>query len=227
MNLPCFILARKNSKGLKNKNIYNFLGKPLIQHTIDFAKKTKSVTDIIISTDDPKVVKIAKKNRCLVIYPRPKSLTSDKATSLDALRHAALHMIKKKYEFDIFCYLQVTEPLRPKNILEACIKNLKMNKNINSSFAAFIMKKNFWFNNGNKLKMISSLAESYSPRQKRKPIYREDCGISLASRKKVLIKNKKLYMKPIKIVSYSGYEGLLDIHGKKDISLGKILNKLI
>ena len=227
MNLPCFILARKNSKGLKNKNTYNFLGKPLIQHTIDFAKKTKSVTDIIISTDDPKVVKIAKKNRCLVIYPRPNFLTSDKATSLDALRHAALKMIKKNYDFDIFCYLQITEPLRPKNILEKCIKNLKKNKNLNSSFAAYIMKKNFWFDNGKKLKMISSLRESYSPRQTRKPIYREDCGISLASRKKVLIQNKKLYIRPIKIVSYSGYAGLLDIHSKKDIYLGKILNKLI
>ena len=226
MNLPCFILARKNSKGLKNKNIFNFLGKPLIQHTIDFAKKTKSVTDIIISTDDIKVAEIARKNRCLVIYPRPKSLSSDKATSLDALRHAAVHMIKKNYDFDIFCYLQITEPLRPKNILEKCIKNLKKNKNLNSSFAAFIMKKNFWFGNGNKLKMISSLRESYSPRQKRRPIFREDCGISLASRKKVLIKNKKLYNKPIKIVPYSGYAGLLDIHNKKDIYLGKILKKL-
>ena len=70
MNLPCFVLSRKNSKGLKNKNTTNFLGKTLIQHTIDFAKNTKSVTDIIISTDDPKVVKIAKKNGCFVIYPR-------------------------------------------------------------------------------------------------------------------------------------------------------------
>ena len=75
--------------------------------------------------------------------------------------------------------------------------------------------------------MLSSLRESYSPRQTRKPIYREDCGISLASRKKVLIQNKKLYIRPIKIVSYSGYAGLLDIHTKKDIYLGKVLNKLI
>ena len=227
MNLPCFILARKNSKGLKNKNIYNFLGKPLIQHTIDYAKKTKNVTDIVISTDDPKVVKIAKKNRCLVIYPRPKFLASDKATSLDTLRHAALQMIKKNYDFDIFCYLQVTEPLRPKNILETCINNLKKNKNLNSSFTAYIMKKNFWFSNGKKLTMISSLQERNLPRQTRKPIYREDCGISLASRKKVLIQNKKLYMRPIKIVPYNGYAGLLDIHTKKDIYLGKILSKLI
>ena len=59
--LPCFILSRKNLKGLINKNIYKFNNKPLIQHTIDFAKKSKNVTHIVISTDDPKVVPIAKK----------------------------------------------------------------------------------------------------------------------------------------------------------------------
>ena len=75
--------------------------------------------------------------------------------------------------------------------------------------------------------MISPLSESFSPRQKRKPILREDCGIALASRKKVLINKKKLYTNPIKIVPYSGYEGLLDIHSKKDIILAKTLKKLI
>ena len=35
------IPARKGSKGIKNKNIINFRGKPLIQHTFDVAKKIK------------------------------------------------------------------------------------------------------------------------------------------------------------------------------------------
>mgnify|MGYP001159500658 FL=1 len=227
MNLPCFILSRKNSKGLKNKNTTNFLGKPLIQHTIDFAKNTKSVTDIIISTDDPKVVKIAKKNGCFVIYPRPKSLSNDSASSVSALRHAALHMLKNGYNFDIFCYLQITEPLRPINILESCIQNLKKSNKINSSFAGFVMKKNFWVKNYPNYNMISSTAERLLPRQKRKPILREDCGVSLASRKKVLIKYKQILMKPIKIVPYEGYTGLLDIHEKKDLSLAIAIKKLI
>ncbi len=226
-NLPCFILSRKNSKGLKNKNIKMFLNKPLIQHTIDYAKKVKAITDIIISTDDPKVVEIAKKNKCIIIFPRPKQLSNDNANSVSALYHAAKHMIKNNYDFDIFAYLQVTEPLRPKNILNECIDNLKKNKNINSSFAGYIVKKNFWFKTQKNYKMISPPRESLLPRQKRKPIYREDCGIALASRKKVLINKKKLYENPIKIVAYSGYEGLLDIHSKKDIILAKTLKKLI
>ena len=162
-NLPCFILSRKNSKGLKNKNTNIFLNKPLIQHSIDYAKKIKTITDIIISTDDPKVAKIAKKNKCIVIFPRPKTLSNDVASSFSALYHAANYMLKKKYDFDIFAYQQVTEPLRPKNILRDCIENLKKNKNINSSFAGYEVKKNFWFQEKKNYRMISPFAESQSP----------------------------------------------------------------
>ena len=40
MNLA-IIPARANSKRIKNKNILNFLGKPMIQWSILAAKKTK------------------------------------------------------------------------------------------------------------------------------------------------------------------------------------------
>ena len=41
MNILCTICARKGSKGLKNKNIANLKGKPLVLHTLDQAKKIK------------------------------------------------------------------------------------------------------------------------------------------------------------------------------------------
>ena len=119
---------------------------------------------------------------------------------MSALYHAANQIVKNEFDFEFFCYLQITEPLRPKNILQDCIKNLKSNSKINSSFAGFVLKKNFWTSHKNDYKLISSLSESYLPRQKRNPIYREDCGVALVSRKNVLIKNKKLYQKPFKIV---------------------------
>ena len=106
-------------------------------------------------------------------------------------------------------------------------KNLKSNSKINSSFAGFVLKKNFWTSHKNDYKLISSLSESYLSRQKRNPIYREDCGVALVSRKNVLIKNKKLYQKPFKIVPYNSYSGFLDIHTKDDIKLGEMLSKFI
>ena len=48
---PCIIPARKGSKGIKNKNIVRFRGKPLIQHTFIMAKKLRKEFDILVSTD--------------------------------------------------------------------------------------------------------------------------------------------------------------------------------
>jgi len=224
--LPCFILSRKNSKSLKNKNTYKFLNKPLIQHTIDYAKNTKGVTDIVVSTDDPKAAKIAKKNNCILIFPRPKNLSNDTASSLSALYHAAKFVLREKFDFDFFCYLQVTEPLRPKKILQNCIDNVKKNKNLNSSFAGYIYKKNFWIKTKRSYKLISPVTKILQPRQKRNSIFREDCGVALVSKKNVLLKNKKLFKKPFKIVPYNDYSGLLDIHSKSDIKLGELISKL-
>ena len=41
MNNLCTICARSGSKGVPNKNIKKIAGKPLIQHTIEQAKKAK------------------------------------------------------------------------------------------------------------------------------------------------------------------------------------------
>ena len=55
----CIIPARKNSKRIKNKNIINFYGKPIIYYAIKIAKKSKLFSRIVVSTDCVKIAKIA------------------------------------------------------------------------------------------------------------------------------------------------------------------------
>ena len=56
--LWAIIPARSGSVGLKNKNITSFLGKPLLAHSINFAKKLKFIDKILLSTDSKKYKKI-------------------------------------------------------------------------------------------------------------------------------------------------------------------------
>ena len=58
--LVAIILARKGSKGVPNKNVKLLNGKPLISWTIESAIKSKSISKIVISTDDPKIAEICK-----------------------------------------------------------------------------------------------------------------------------------------------------------------------
>ena len=109
---------------------------------------------------------------------------------------------KTKGKIDIYAYLQVTEPIRPKNILDKCIKNLIKNNSIESSFAGYVMHKNFWIKKQKKYLKLNKSKINFLPRQNRQKIYREDTGISLASRysliKKGIRVGKKLKLRNIK-----------------------------
>ena len=58
MNTVAFIFARGGSKGLPDKNIKLFSGKPLIAHTIINAIESKIFSDIVVSTDNHEIAKI-------------------------------------------------------------------------------------------------------------------------------------------------------------------------
>ena len=91
------ISSKKTQKAIKNKNITSLGGIPLIMHTINYVKKSKLISDIVISTDDPKIAQIAKKSKCFVIFPRPKKFSNDSASAETALYHALkIYETKKK-----------------------------------------------------------------------------------------------------------------------------------
>ena len=54
------IPARGGSKGIPRKNIRMLAGKPLIAYSIQTALNSKYVDDVILSSDDPEIIEIAK-----------------------------------------------------------------------------------------------------------------------------------------------------------------------
>ena len=84
------ICARKNSKGLRHKNLKKLNGKPLIFHTIKAAKNTKKIKDIYVSTDSIEIAKIAKRFGAKVPFLRPKKLATDNIKTDQVLKHALL-----------------------------------------------------------------------------------------------------------------------------------------
>jgi len=119
-----FIFARGGSKELKNKNIKIFNGKPLISYSINLAKKTKKIKKIFVSSDDLKILKIAKKYGAETIL-RPKNLATDKSSEIEAWKHAARYLIKKNEKFDNFISLPCTSPLRIKDDINLAISKIR------------------------------------------------------------------------------------------------------
>ena len=125
------ILARKNSKRLPKKNLKKIGNKTLVEWSIHSLKNVKEVENIFVSTDDPKILKIAKKNGVLSPWLRPKYLSKDNTSSELATMHALKWYEKNVSNVDGFFLIQPTTPFRSKRNLKKAIKIFqKINKPI-------------------------------------------------------------------------------------------------
>ena len=119
--VTAFIPARGGSKGISNKNIKKFAGKPLIVHSIEYSLDSKHVDEVVVSTDDSKISNIAESAGAKVIK-RPPDLSTDTATTESVIEHY-LNLSKTKAE--IIVLLQATSPLRPKGSLDKALNHFQ------------------------------------------------------------------------------------------------------
>ena len=82
MNVLITICARGGSKGIKNKNIKNINGKPLISYSINQALKSNIFNEIVVSTDSKLISKISKNFKAESWFLRPKNLSNDKSEKI-------------------------------------------------------------------------------------------------------------------------------------------------
>jgi N-acylneuraminate cytidylyltransferase len=118
------IPARGGSKGIPNKNIKLFNGKPLIEWSIKVALESKLINRIIVSSDSSKILKISKKIGADVIL-RPKNISGDKATTESVILHCIKYF---KNKFETIVLLSPTSPLRKKKDIDNAIKFFYRNK---------------------------------------------------------------------------------------------------
>jgi CMP-N,N'-diacetyllegionaminic acid synthase len=129
MNILGVILARKGSKGIPKKNHLKLNGKNLVEIAVRSAKKSKLLTKIILSTDDSKLKKDGIKSGALAPFARPKKLSHDKASSIDALKHSVLWLREnEKWNADIVVLLPPTTPFKTGKLIDDVIKLLLKSK---------------------------------------------------------------------------------------------------
>lgn len=106
------IPARGGSKGIKNKNIINLAGRPLISYAIRALKKSRLVDKIICTTDSQQIAKVAKKYGAEVPFLRPAELAQDNSPVYPALVHAVKKIEELQgYWPDYIVMVQPTYPL--------------------------------------------------------------------------------------------------------------------
>lgn len=109
----CTICARGGSKGVKNKNIRNLMGKPMIAYTIEIAKISGLFEHIVISTDSDIIADTAREYGAEVFFRRPRQLASDSSAKLPVIQHAFMESeCHYQIHFRAVVDLDATSPLR-------------------------------------------------------------------------------------------------------------------
>ena len=107
----CIIPARGGSKRIPRKNVKPFLGKPMLSYPIEVALETGLFDEVMVSTDDEEIAKIAKQYGAKVPFMRSAETASDFATLADVLREVLNNYQNDGIVFDNMCCILATSPM--------------------------------------------------------------------------------------------------------------------
>lgn len=139
------IPARGGSKGIPHKNLRSVVGRPLVAHSIETALQARSVTRVVVSTDDPAIADVAGQYGADVV-DRPVEISGDTASSESALLHVLEYLEKTEgYRPDLLVFLQCTSPLTTPEDIDGTVRAL-LKENADSAFSVapfhdFVWKK--------------------------------------------------------------------------------------
>jgi CMP-N,N'-diacetyllegionaminic acid synthase len=133
MKILAIIPARRGSKGIKDKNIVDLAGYPLIAYSIAAAKSSSKIDRILCTTDSKKIAKIAEEFGAWVPFLRPSELAGDYTPDLPVFLHT-MNWLKKNENYipDIIVHLRPTTPIRFKQDIKKTIEKLIENPSADS-----------------------------------------------------------------------------------------------
>ena len=218
----CIIPARGKSKRLPGKNIINFLGKPLIAHSIITARQSSLICEVFVTTDDDQIASIAKQYGAKVIE-RPGILSDDFATTASAIKHAIKQIEVQKLEPSLILTLQPTSPLRPINLIDKAVT-------LFNDFEYEIDSLITISQNRNKIGLIQNdlfIPLNYSVGQRSQDInltYFEN-GLLYLTKTNIVLEKENLFGEKIKTIIIDSPFADIDIDTKEDLEWAEFIGK--
>jgi CMP-N-acetylneuraminic acid synthetase len=144
MSTVATICARGGSQGVPGKNIRPLLGKPLIVHTIEQAKRCRAIEGIYVSTDDAAIAEVARRAGAQVPFMRPAELATAEAPKLPVIRHLVGGIERSGVGVERIVDLDPTSPLREVADIERCLEMLDADTDV--VITGYEAEKNPYFN---------------------------------------------------------------------------------
>ena len=170
MSTVACIFARAGSKGVPNKNIKTFNGKPLISWAVELALEVKQINEVFVSTDSEEIAEIARMAGASIPFIRPSELATDTSPEWHSWQHFIKFLADKDGRLpEAFLSLPATSPLRSTVDIDNCLNEFKKGR---ADFVVGITpsERNPYFNmvkkgEDNQVDLVIQQGERYSRRQ--------------------------------------------------------------
>lgn len=234
MRILFTICGRAGSKGIKNKNIRAFLGKPLPLYTLAaidlyLNRNEKIEADIVVNTDSKELIEIAKNNsvRAVDTITREASLGGDTVAKTAVILDCLKQMEERKQcTYDMVVDLDLTSPLRTVEDIENLI-NKKIESSCDVAFSVTDSRRNPYFNMVKKVDKgyARVIASNFVTRQEAPEIF--DMNASMYAYDPIYLKSGKGvldgYCEIIKMYD----TGILDLDHENDFELMEVIAKYL
>lgn len=125
MKKIAIITARGGSKRIPHKNIKDFLGKPILAYSIEAAVASNEFDEVMVSTDDEEIAKIAQQYGAKVPFYRSEKTSGDYATTNDVLLEVIEEYEKRGQTFDMGVCIYPTAPFVTADKIKNAIHTLE------------------------------------------------------------------------------------------------------
>ena len=210
------IPARGGSKRIPKKNIKEFLGIPIMQHTIQLIDAMGKFDRIVVTTDDPEIAHIANKSGAEILI-RNADLADDFTTTVDVMSDAVekLGFAETEVSELICCIYPVNPNLNPERIAQAV--KLMDSEKLDYVFTA----KKFESSPGRALKIgMNGFSEMFFPANLNKrsqdlPDYYQDAAMFYLGKSKAWYQKRPVLYGKSKFLILDKYE-TMDIDDEDD-----------
>lgn len=224
------ICGRAGSKGIKNKNIKNFVGKPLPLYSLSaidlFLERNETIDyDIVINSDSKELLDIMEKNnmRDVDLIVRDSVLAGETIGKIDVIHNCIDEMERRKgVTYDVVVDLDITSPLRRVCDIEELLRvHIEKKADVTTSVAP--ARRNPYFNQVMKTERgIKKVIDSnYTARQQAPVIY--DMNASLYAYSPMHLRSGKgvldSYCEMIEMYD----TGILDLDHENDFELMEVI----
>ncbi len=125
MKSVAIITARGGSKRIPRKNIKPFLGRPIIEYSIEAALQSGMFTEVMVSTDDEEIAQIARNAGAKVPFMRSEGTSNDFATTAEVIEEVLNAYERIGKSFDQVCCIYPTAPFVTANAVKTAMMLLE------------------------------------------------------------------------------------------------------